>query len=210
MRTRTFDLVLAGQEVEDVVAEVAAVAGILGLSDRITQELVSLQPRRALAGPMSPRIMALLAAMRLSQRRWSCAAHVFVYHEEHVPPVKAYLWAPGGQPSPCKPCVRCSLQIALFYTTLWASHTELHCQTLTGRFLDAEGMVEVVKELRRLLPGAEPGQVLRNDPSWLLRCGRSCSPLPVQGITCADAVAVHVLHQWTLLAAHMRQQAHVC
>ena len=41
------------------------------------------------------------------------------------------------------------------------------------RFLDAEGMAEVVKELRRLLPGAEPGQVLRSDPSWLLRCGRA-------------------------------------
>ncbi len=39
------------------------------------------------------------------------------------------------------------------------------------RFLDAEGMVEVVEDLRRLLPGANPGQVLCNDPSWLLRCG---------------------------------------
>lgn len=49
-----FDLAMIGQEVEDVVAEVAAVAGILGLSDRITQELVSLQPRRALAKPVTP------------------------------------------------------------------------------------------------------------------------------------------------------------
>lgn len=38
--------------------------------------------------------------------------------------------------------------------------------------------MEVVKELRRLLPGAEPGQVLRSDPSWLLRCGRGCIPAP--------------------------------
>ncbi len=30
-------------------------------------------------------------------------------------------------------------------------------------------MVEVVRELTRLLPGADPGAVLRNDPSWLLR-----------------------------------------
>ena len=36
------------------MAEMAAVAGILGLSDRITQELVSLQPRRALARPNKP------------------------------------------------------------------------------------------------------------------------------------------------------------
>lgn len=42
------------------MAEMAAVAGILGLSDRITQELVSLQPRRALA--RSARVMALLAS----------------------------------------------------------------------------------------------------------------------------------------------------
>jgi len=35
------------QEVEDVVAEVSAVAAILGLDDRIMQELISLQPRRA-------------------------------------------------------------------------------------------------------------------------------------------------------------------
>ena len=52
------------------------------------------------------------------------------------------------------------------------------CQKPGGRFLDAEGMVEVVKELRRLLPGAEPGQVLRSDPSWLLRCGHGCFPAP--------------------------------
>ncbi len=31
--------------------------------------------------------------------------------------------------------------------------------------------MEVVEDLRRLLPGANPGQVLCNDPSWLLRCG---------------------------------------
>ncbi|KAK9837333.1 hypothetical protein WJX81_007023 [Elliptochloris bilobata] len=78
------DPALLLREVDDVVGEMSVVAGVLGLSERVTQELVSLQPR----------------------------------------------------------------------------------------FLDAEGMVEVVKELRRLLPGAEPGQVLRNDPSWLLRLER--------------------------------------
>jgi len=42
------------QEVEDVVAEVAAVAAILGLDDRIMQELISLQPRRARAAGLGP------------------------------------------------------------------------------------------------------------------------------------------------------------
>ena len=44
----------------------------------------------------------------------------------------------------------------------------------------------MVKELQRLLPGAEPGQVLRSDPSWLLRCGRGCSAARlVQGTACS-------------------------
>lgn len=30
--------------------------------------------------------------------------------------------------------------------------------------------MQVVEDLRRLLPGANPGQVLCSDPSWLLRC----------------------------------------
>ncbi len=39
-----------GQEVDDLAAEVAAVARVLGLDERVTQELVSLQPRRAAWG----------------------------------------------------------------------------------------------------------------------------------------------------------------
>ena len=44
------------QEVEDVVAEVGAVAAILGLDDRIVQELISLQPRRARAARRDPNL----------------------------------------------------------------------------------------------------------------------------------------------------------
>lgn len=39
-----------GQEVDDLATEVAAVACVLGLDVRVTQELVSLQPRRAAWG----------------------------------------------------------------------------------------------------------------------------------------------------------------
>ena len=46
--------------------EMAAVAGILGLSDRITQELISLQPRHALARPASPVSWLCLLATQLS------------------------------------------------------------------------------------------------------------------------------------------------
>ena len=68
--THTPNTVLVGQEVEDVVAEMAAVAGILGLSDRITQELVSLQPRRArLLDQKRPCHGIACKAMRLTQTR---------------------------------------------------------------------------------------------------------------------------------------------
>jgi hypothetical protein len=64
------------------------------------------------------------------------------------------------------------------------------------RFLDAEGMVEVVKELRRLLPGADAGLVLRNDPSWLLRWASPRGPRHAAFGECAsERMPAHV--RWT-------------
>ena len=78
----------------------------------------------------------------------------------------------------------------------------------------------MVKELRRLLPGAEPGLVLRSDPSWLLRCGCAWSLMmvhhpacPRRGsiscfcvsghLGCSGCGALGTLQQWTALSSHV-------
>jgi hypothetical protein len=40
------------------------------------------------------------------------------------------------------------------------------------RFLDVEGVQEVLAELQRLMPQHDPRQVLLADPTWLLRVER--------------------------------------
>ena len=69
-------------------------------------------------------------------------------------------------------------------------------------------MVEVVKELRRLLPGADAGLVLRNDPSWLLRWASPCGPplcrvRTVRERVHAGARALHV--RWAYAGMRLRK-----
>ncbi len=46
-----------------------------------------------------------------------------------------------------------------------------------ARFLDVEGVSEVLEEMGRLMPKADPKAVLLRDPSWLMRVERGVKRL---------------------------------
>lgn len=46
-----------------------------------------------------------------------------------------------------------------------------------SRFLDVEGVSEVLEEMARLMPKADPKAVLLRDPSWLMRVERGVKRL---------------------------------
>ncbi len=45
------------------------------------------------------------------------------------------------------------------------------------RFLDVEGVLEVLEEMERLMPKANSKMVLLRDPSWLMRVERGVKRL---------------------------------
>jgi hypothetical protein len=48
---------------------------------------------------------------------------------------------------------------------------------LWGRFLDVEGVAEVLAEMERLMPGADAKAALARDPGWLMRVERGVKRL---------------------------------